>query len=175
MIIILIIALVGGPAKNDTFADQRLDWSQTEVALDYNACYQGVLAYQTMYSPNGPFYETPSSSSNPTATQATNGLPPWAIAIAVILPVLAVCLLGLFAFLFIRRRRRQSPPQKRELSTKYESDEGSTLQQDSSPKSFSQGSPMIQKKYVDIFGQSINLPKELFTESTVQRAPELGQ
>ncbi|RCH87102.1 hypothetical protein CU097_002569 [Rhizopus azygosporus] len=169
-------ALVGGPAKNDSFADQRLDWSQTEVALDYNACYQGILAYQAMYSPNGPYYETPTSSSNPTTAHVSNALPTWAIVIAIIFPILAACLLGLLAFMFIRRRRQQPLRQKSEPSTRYESDEGSTLQQDGSPKDFSQGSPASQKKTsVDLTDQGITLPRELLTESTTQRAPELGQ
>lgn len=167
---------MGGPAKNDSFADQRLDWSQTEVALDYNACYQGILAYQAMYSSNGPYYETPTSSSNPTTAHVSNALPTWAIVIAIVLPTLAACLLGLLAFMFIRRRRQQPLRQKSEPSTRYESDEGSTLQQDGSPKDFSQGSPVSQKKTsVDLTDQGITLPRELLTESTTQRAPELGQ
>ncbi|KAI8639883.1 Six-hairpin glycosidase-like protein [Parasitella parasitica] len=101
-------ALVGGPAKNDSFADVRLDWSQTEVALDYNAPYQNILAYQIMFHAEDPFYTTGSGESTPyeDETQASSRLPGWAFALAIALPV--VCLLGVSigAFMLIRRRQR---------------------------------------------------------------------
>ena len=42
----MIGAIVGGPDKEDKFYDERNDWAQTEVALDYNAPFQGLIAYQ---------------------------------------------------------------------------------------------------------------------------------
>ncbi|KAG0939102.1 hypothetical protein G6F57_006444 [Rhizopus arrhizus] len=119
-------ALVGGPAKNDSFADQRLDWAQTEVALDYNACYQSILAYQVMYNPNGPFYEIPSevtSRSGGNNTLKAYTFPKWALIITILLPILFLILLGALAFLFIRHRRRQSHV-----------DQASTIAQDKSEK-----------------------------------------
>lgn len=124
-----ILALVGGPAKNDSFADQRLDWAQTEVALDYNACYQGVLAYQVMYNPNGPFYEVPTEvpsrggggGGNNTLKPPT--FPKWALIITILLPILFVILLGAFAIMFIRRRCHQSHV-----------DQASTIAQDKAEK-----------------------------------------
>ncbi|KAG1150040.1 hypothetical protein G6F38_002333 [Rhizopus arrhizus] len=119
-------ALVGGPARNDSFADQRLDWAQTEVALDYNACYQGILAYQVMYNPNGPFYEIPSevtSRSGGTNTLKAYTFPKWALIITILLPILFLILLGALAFLFIRHRRRQSHV-----------DQASTIAQDKTEK-----------------------------------------
>jgi hypothetical protein len=41
---VIVGALVGGPDRNDVFSDSRQDWEETEVGLDYNAAYQGVLA-----------------------------------------------------------------------------------------------------------------------------------
>lgn len=42
-------ALIGGPGKpNDVFVDDRTDFQANEVATDYNACYQGVLARMVM-------------------------------------------------------------------------------------------------------------------------------
>jgi len=41
---ILYGALVGGPDQNDEFFDNRKDYRQNEVALDYNAAFQGVIA-----------------------------------------------------------------------------------------------------------------------------------
>ena len=34
-------ALVGGPDNKDESKDDRNDYEQSEVALDYNACFQG--------------------------------------------------------------------------------------------------------------------------------------
>ncbi|KAG1516563.1 hypothetical protein G6F53_002064 [Rhizopus delemar] len=122
-------ALVGGPAKNDSFADQRLDWAQTEVALDYNACYQGVLAYQVMYNPNGPFYEVPTEVPSRGGGGGSNNslkpptFPKWALIITILLPILFVILLGAFAIMFIRRRCHQSHV-----------DQASTIAQDKSEK-----------------------------------------
>lgn len=98
------LAMVGGPSKNDSFTDVRLDWSQTEVALDYNAPYQNVLAYQVMFNPNGPFYYDPEAAPFiPDEDKRKNSaLPAWAIVLAVIFPVLFIA--GLI-YLFFRRRR----------------------------------------------------------------------
>ena len=37
-------ALIGGPDENDVFEDKRDNYQQNEVALDYNAGFQGALA-----------------------------------------------------------------------------------------------------------------------------------
>ncbi|KAI9493008.1 Six-hairpin glycosidase-like protein [Zychaea mexicana] len=39
-------AIVGGPDQEDKFYDERNDWAQTEVALDYNAPFLGLIARQ---------------------------------------------------------------------------------------------------------------------------------
>ena len=36
-------ALVGGPDAEDNFEDNRNNYKQSEVALDYNSCFQGTL------------------------------------------------------------------------------------------------------------------------------------
>jgi len=42
-------ALMGGPGNpDDAFAENRSDFQANEVACDYNACYQGVLAKMVM-------------------------------------------------------------------------------------------------------------------------------
>ncbi|WP_298543892.1 glycoside hydrolase family 48 protein [uncultured Aquimarina sp.] len=58
-------ALMGGPSKpDDAFEEDRDDFQANEVATDYNACYQGVLARMVMEFggsplPNFPQPETP--------------------------------------------------------------------------------------------------------------------
>lgn len=37
-------ALVGGPDQNDQYSDDRSDYVHNEVAVDFNAGFQGALA-----------------------------------------------------------------------------------------------------------------------------------
>ncbi|RIA96962.1 Glycoside Hydrolase Family 9 protein, partial [Glomus cerebriforme] len=53
---ILYGGVVGGPDKHDDFTDQRPDYVQTEVALDYNAPFQNIMAYQVINAKDIPFY-----------------------------------------------------------------------------------------------------------------------
>ncbi|KAL9557059.1 hypothetical protein MBANPS3_001585 [Mucor bainieri] len=101
-------ALVGGPSRDDTFADFRLDWSQTEVALDYNAPYQNILAYQVMFHPEDPFYMKPNENSSPYVDELENkaSLPAWGFALAIVLPALVLLGVSIGAFVLIRRRQR---------------------------------------------------------------------
>ncbi|CAG2180943.1 unnamed protein product, partial [Oppiella nova] len=41
---ILTGAVVGGPDKSDAYVDKRDDYVHNEVAMDYNAAFQGTLA-----------------------------------------------------------------------------------------------------------------------------------
>ncbi|KAG2438138.1 hypothetical protein HXX76_005747 [Chlamydomonas incerta] len=41
---VLTGALVGGPARDDTYADDRRNYTQNEVAVDFNAGFTGALA-----------------------------------------------------------------------------------------------------------------------------------
>ncbi|KAG0024941.1 hypothetical protein BGZ81_007542 [Podila clonocystis] len=65
-------ALVGGPDKNDRFLDQRSNWRQSEVALDYNAAFTGLLAYQVMTAREPPPYIT-IPPGRPKAASQING------------------------------------------------------------------------------------------------------
>lgn len=76
-----------------------------------------------MHSTQGPFYEslpnvTQTSGSN-LDNQGSHGLPRWALAIAILLPILFFVLLVLSVFLFVRRRSK----------AKRTGDEGSTVYQ----------------------------------------------
>ncbi|KAG8806506.1 hypothetical protein FRC19_007223 [Serendipita sp. 401] len=53
---VLYGAVVGGPDKNDDFWDERRDWVQTEVALDYNAPLLTLVAWKVATDGNDPFY-----------------------------------------------------------------------------------------------------------------------
>jgi len=41
-------AVIGGPDVEDKFVDDRTQFNFTEVALDYNAAWQGLMAFQVM-------------------------------------------------------------------------------------------------------------------------------
>jgi endoglucanase len=41
---VLYGALVGGPNNDDSYADERSNYTNNEVACDYNACFSGLLA-----------------------------------------------------------------------------------------------------------------------------------
>jgi endoglucanase len=53
---VLYGAVVGGPDKNDNFWDERSDWVQTEVALDYNAPLLSLAAWKVQTDGNDPYY-----------------------------------------------------------------------------------------------------------------------
>ncbi|GBB99459.1 hypothetical protein RclHR1_03530006 [Rhizophagus clarus] len=42
-------AIVGGPSKMDIYIDDRTKYNSTEVALDYNAPWQGLMAHHVIY------------------------------------------------------------------------------------------------------------------------------
>ena len=53
-------ALIGGPGKSDDFfVENRSDFQANEVAVDYNACYQGVLARMVMEFGGSPLADFP--------------------------------------------------------------------------------------------------------------------
>ncbi|KAF9534159.1 glycoside hydrolase family 9 protein [Crepidotus variabilis] len=55
---VLYGAVVGGPDKRGRFFDIRSDWSQTEVALDYNAPMLTLAASHVITESSDPFYIT---------------------------------------------------------------------------------------------------------------------
>lgn len=90
-------AIVGGPNKDDIFYDERNDWSQTEVALDYNAPFQGLIAYQITANAADPPYVT-ITEPRPYVTRS-HGMEKWLIAVIVIVILFVLAGLGYFAWL----------------------------------------------------------------------------
>ncbi|KAI8060596.1 Six-hairpin glycosidase-like protein [Gongronella butleri] len=91
---VLYGAIVGGPDQNDIFYDIRDDWKQSEVALDYNAPFVGLVAYQLHTNASDPPYVT-ITAPRPNV-YPPHGLPGWLIAVIVIvvLFVVAGCIYG---------------------------------------------------------------------------------
>ncbi|CAG8470369.1 20393_t:CDS:10 [Cetraspora pellucida] len=54
-------AIVGGPSQNDSYLDSRENIVQSEVALDYNSAYQGIMAYYVIDT----YVPPPTSPQNP--------------------------------------------------------------------------------------------------------------
>ncbi|KAI8987553.1 Six-hairpin glycosidase-like protein [Mycotypha africana] len=81
-------AIVGGPDKDDKFYDIRDDWTQTEVALDYNAPFQGLMAYQLSTGANDPPYVT-ITRDRPNVSRPSK-MPGWLIAVIVIVVLFVV-------------------------------------------------------------------------------------
>ncbi|KAG2174774.1 hypothetical protein INT43_005836 [Umbelopsis isabellina] len=106
---VLYGAIVGGPDQSDNFYDVRNDWQQSEVALDYNAPFQGLVAYQLVTNASDPPYTT-ITQPRPAIKKP---FPKWAIAIIVILLVLLLIALALLwwkrkRIIEWRRRRKQN-------------------------------------------------------------------
>ncbi|KAI1316438.1 hypothetical protein EDD11_010001 [Mortierella claussenii] len=94
-------ALVGGPDKNDRFADIRSDWRQNEVALDYNAPFNGLMAYQVMTSNlSPPYVEIP--AGRPDLPPILNGMEVWQIILIVIGSIFVAIAIG--AIICYRKR-----------------------------------------------------------------------
>lgn len=83
--------IVGGPNEKDLFYDIRDDWTQTEVALDYNAPFQGLVAYQLVYNASDPPYVT-ITQPRPEIHESYV-FPGWLIAVIVIVIVFALALI----------------------------------------------------------------------------------
>ncbi|KAI8381538.1 Six-hairpin glycosidase-like protein [Radiomyces spectabilis] len=107
-------AMVGGPDQNDLFYDIRSDYKQTEVAIDYNAPFQGLIAYQLSTGAGDPpfvsiteprpYVERPDGSSNPNY-QPSQGLKGWLIAVIVILALFIVSSIALLTRYCLKRNR----------------------------------------------------------------------
>ncbi|KAK9759990.1 hypothetical protein K7432_016434 [Basidiobolus ranarum] len=69
---VLYGAMVGGPNKDDQFYDERSDWQQSEVALDYNAPFQARMARQVMFATNDPPYVSLPFTPRPTRPNKSN-------------------------------------------------------------------------------------------------------
>ncbi|GAA5799395.1 hypothetical protein HPULCUR_004810 [Helicostylum pulchrum] len=87
---ILYGALVGGPDKSDKFYDIRDDYQQTEVALDYNAPFQGLMAHMMSVNAADPPYVT-ITEPRPYVVR-TEKMAGWLIAVIVIVVLFIVAL-----------------------------------------------------------------------------------
>ncbi|CAO3594135.1 unnamed protein product [Absidia cylindrospora] len=96
---ILYGAVVGGPNKDDIFYDERSDWKQTEVALDYNAPFQGLVAYQISTNAADPPYVT-ITSPRP-AVYRSFIFPGWLL--GAIIVVVVFILAGIGYYLWLKR------------------------------------------------------------------------
>ncbi|KAF9910755.1 hypothetical protein BX616_010784 [Lobosporangium transversale] len=94
-------ALVGGPDKNDRFSDIRSDWQQSEVALDYNAPFNGLMAYQVMTSEVAPPYVV-IPAGRPDLPPILNGMEVWQIILIIVACIFVVIAIG--AFVCYRKR-----------------------------------------------------------------------
>ncbi|CAG8655557.1 7159_t:CDS:2 [Cetraspora pellucida] len=93
---ILYGGIVGGPDKGDDFSDSRSDYAHTEVAMDYNAAFQSLMAYQMINSHTDPYY-----------VNVPPGIPKRRkISTGVIIAIVMLCLLLLIiaAVLFWKRK-----------------------------------------------------------------------
>ncbi|KAF7730039.1 hypothetical protein EC973_002984 [Apophysomyces ossiformis] len=94
---VLYGAVVGGPGKDDLFYDEREDWAQSEVALDYNAPFQGLVAFQlcqdtamvtdppyvSIHAPR-PAFGRPTPPPPTTTTSPSSTLPTWTLVLLVL-------------------------------------------------------------------------------------------
>lgn len=82
--------MVGGPDHDDKFYDQRSDWAQTEVALDYNAPFQGLVAHQlSLDNVNDPPYAS-ITDPRPFVTRPKGPLEKWIVAVIIVIIVFVV-------------------------------------------------------------------------------------
>ncbi|KAG0749679.1 hypothetical protein G6F57_004934 [Rhizopus arrhizus] len=88
---VLYGAIVGGPDSSDKFYDERNDWSQTEVALDYNAPFQGLIAYQLSTNASDPPYVT-ITQPRPAVSRSSGKMAGWLIAVIVIVVLFVIAL-----------------------------------------------------------------------------------
>jgi endoglucanase len=89
---ILYGAVVGGPDKEDKFYDIRDDYDQTEVALDYNAPFQGLVAYQLSANAADPPYVS-ITQPRPVVSRSSK-MAGWLIAVIVIVVLFILAITG---------------------------------------------------------------------------------
>lgn len=95
---------MGGPDYYDNFYDIRNDYRQTEVALDYNAPYQSLLAYQISIDASDPPYVN-ITQDRPNIISESESFAGWKIAVIVVAIVVALVLIAL-AFWWRKRKQR---------------------------------------------------------------------
>lgn len=101
---------MGGPDYYDNFYDIRNDYRQTEVALDYNAPYQSLLAYQISIGASDPPYVN-ITQDRPNILSGDDSFAGWKIAVIVVSILLALVLVAL-AFWWRKRKQRKNDANK---------------------------------------------------------------
>ncbi|KAJ7781381.1 glycoside hydrolase family 9 protein [Mycena metata] len=118
---VLYGAVVGGPDKHGRFYDIRSDWPETEVALDYNAPMLTLAAMHVLNDTSDPFftslqagaYDKVRPSGQPCDDAISDGCsgPKLSkaaiIALAVVLSVVGLIIIGLLIWYFRIRRARK--------------------------------------------------------------------
>jgi endoglucanase len=99
---------VGGPDYYDNFYDIRDDYRQTEVALDYNAPYQSLLAYQISVNAADPPYVNITQDRPIIIAVEEEPFAAWKIAVIVVVIVLALVGSALAFWRWKRRRNNQN-------------------------------------------------------------------
>ncbi|KDQ14601.1 glycoside hydrolase family 9 protein [Botryobasidium botryosum FD-172 SS1] len=111
-------AVVGGPSPGDLFYDIRSDWVETEVALDYNAPFLTLAAMGVSKYSDDPFYTSLAdgayASVKPSGKPCDDAFPCGGsglsrgatIAIAVIVTLVGLVLIGLLVRFFMLRRAK---------------------------------------------------------------------
>ncbi|KAF9125251.1 hypothetical protein BGW39_007538 [Mortierella sp. 14UC] len=98
---VLLGALVGGPDKNDRFQDLRSNWRQNEVALDYNAPFTSLMAYQVMTSHDPPPYATIAAGRSPHGVLVAD-MPIWKLVLIIALITSILFLTAMYLFYYRR-------------------------------------------------------------------------
>lgn len=101
---VLYGAMVGGPDKEDNFYDIRNDYQQTEVAIDYNAPYQSLIAYLMSINATDPAYVTITEDRPILIPDETTEFETWKIIVIVV--SIVVGLIVIAGFLFYRKKSK---------------------------------------------------------------------
>ncbi|KAG2222099.1 hypothetical protein INT45_007985 [Circinella minor] len=103
---VLYGSIVGGPDEEDRFFDERSDYKQNEVSLNYQASIQGLIAYQLVTQAGNPPYanitEPRPDVRRPGQSDTIAG---WIIAVIVI-AIIAGIVIAVIGVCFVRRKRR---------------------------------------------------------------------
>ncbi|KAI9253267.1 Six-hairpin glycosidase-like protein [Helicostylum pulchrum] len=111
---VLYGAIVGGPDDQDNFYDIRNDYLQTEVAIDYNAPFQSLMAYQISIQAADPPYVT-ITEDRPVLIPEDVKFEGWKIAVIVVSIVFAILVVG-----FVIYWRKQNQKKKNANDTLFE-------------------------------------------------------
>ncbi|KAF9438126.1 hypothetical protein BGZ76_009657 [Entomortierella beljakovae] len=101
---VLLGALVGGADRYDRFFDIRSNWRQTEVALDYNAPFTGLMAYQVMTSREPPPYIHIPAGRPDHAQPNVGGMGVWKFVVLMVLIIVVLLAIGIIVY----RRKKSS-------------------------------------------------------------------